>query len=68
MELIFALLALLALVLLDLAAARWGVDSRDLLRRDRDLSTTSTTDGEKSQSHLSQRGRLSRLDGDDRPS
>jgi len=36
MELIFALLALLALVLLDLAAARWGVDSRDLLRRDRD--------------------------------
>jgi hypothetical protein len=28
------LLVLLALVLLDLAAARWGYDSRDLLRRD----------------------------------
>jgi hypothetical protein len=36
MELVFALLALLALVALDLAAARWGVDSRDLLRGDRD--------------------------------
>lgn len=34
MELVFALLALLALVLLDLAAARWGIDSRDLMRRD----------------------------------
>jgi hypothetical protein len=36
MEFVLVLLALLALVLLDLAAARWGIDSRDLMRRDRD--------------------------------